>query len=117
MPGRAPWSPVFVGLEPVTMAAEDDHDVRDLVTPGFAGVDRQGGMEPHSPGRSGCCGDIRSNDVGQGRLHPHPRHDPIRRGWNPRVLHVRRRRGEIGNVRRQHLYTLPKTIGRYFVGV
>ena len=35
MPRRAPWSPAFVGLEPVTMAAEDDNGVRDPATPRF----------------------------------------------------------------------------------
>ena len=64
MPGHAPWSPAFVGLEPVAIAAEDYNGVRDSVTPGVTGVtgvDRQGGMKPHSPEWGGCGGDVDMN--------------------------------------------------------
>ena len=56
MPGRASWSPAFVGLEPVTMAAEDYNGVLYPVTSGVADVDRQGGMAPHSLERGGYSG-------------------------------------------------------------
>ena len=50
---RAPWSPTFVGLEPVTMATRDDDRVPDLVTPGSTRVDPPGGMAPLSSERDG----------------------------------------------------------------
>ena len=54
MPGRAPWSPGFTGLEPVAIGAEDDNCVQGPVTPGFTGVDRHGGMPLRSLEWGGC---------------------------------------------------------------
>ena len=58
MPGRAPWSPAFVGPERGAIATEDDNGVRDPVTPGATGGARLGGMAPHSLEWGGYSGDV-----------------------------------------------------------
>ena len=84
LPGRASWSPAFVGLEPVTIAAEDYNCVRATDAP----------LQPRRPVfRTICCrGRDRNHHAGLQRVGASTVHD---QGIDPR----RRKRGTDGVAR------------------